>query len=337
MKKVLLVVTMILAMLMTACGGKKEAATTEPKEEKLKVGLVLSTGGLGDKSFNDLAYAGMKRAEEELGIEFKYVEPANVSEFDGFLTEFAENGYDLTIGIGFQMADAMTKVTKDYPESKFMLIDMPVESPNAIGAIFNTEEGSFLAGALSGMVSENKKVGFIGGMDVPPIREFGNGFLAGAKYVDSNVETVQAFVGGNSPFNDPAKGKEISLSMNDNGVDVIYHAAAGSGNGLFEAAKERNFFAVGVDSDQDYLQPGLVLTSMMKRLDVAIIAVISDLKEGNFEAGTRVFDVSNGGVGLTKFEYTKEIIGEERINKVKEIEKKIIDGEIVVEDEINKL
>jgi len=335
MKKMLLVLGVILAMFLTACGEKKEAVKDD--EGKLKVGLVLSTGGLGDKSFNDLAYAGMQKAEEELGIQFKYVEPASVTEFEGFLGEFAENNYDLTIGIGFQMADAMEKIAKDYPESKFMLVDMPVEAPNAIGAVFNTEEGSFLAGALAGMMSENKKVGFIGGMDVPPIREFGNGFMAGARYVDAATETVQAFVGGNSPFNDPAKGKEIALSMNDNGVDVIYHAAAGSGNGMFEAARERNFYAVGVDSDQDYLEPGLVLTSMMKKLDVAIIAVIKDMQEDKFEAGTRMFDVSNNGVGLTELAYTKDKIGEEKLAELEKIKEAIIAGEISVEDEISKL
>jgi len=334
MKKMLLVLGMILTLLLTACGEKKEVAEDEGK---LKVGLVLSTGGLGDKSFNDLAYAGMQRAEEELGIEFKYVEPASVTEFEGFLGEFAENNYDLTIGIGFQMADAMEKVANDYPESKFMLVDMPVKAPNAIGAVFNTEEGSFLAGALSAMMSENGKVGFIGGMDVPPIREFGNGFMAGAKYVNGDMETVQAFVGGNSPFNDPAKGKEIALSMNDNGIDVIYHAAAGSGNGLFEAARERNFYAVGVDSDQDYLEPGLVLTSMLKKLDNAIIAVIKDLQGGDFQGGTRMFDVANDGVGLTELTYTKDKIGEEKLAKLEEIRQKLINKEISVEDEISKL
>jgi len=334
MKRILMVVGLILTMLLTACGEKKEIAK---KEGTLKVGLVLSTGGLGDKSFNDLAYAGMQKAEEELGIEFKYVEPASVTEFEGFLVEFAENDYDLTIGIGFQMADAMNKVVGEYPESKFMLIDMPVEAPNAVGAIFDTEEGSFLAGVLSAMMSENKKVGFIGGMDVPPIREFGNGFMAGARYVDASVETVQAFVGGNSPFNDPAKGKEIALSMNDSGADVIYHAAAGSGNGLFEAARERKFYAVGVDSDQDYLEPGLVLTSMMKKLDTAIVAVIKDLKEGKFEAGTKIFNVANDGVGLTDLTYTKDKISDEKMAKLEEIRKAIISKEIDVDNEISKL
>lgn len=335
MKKLMLVLSIMMLVLFTACGKKDGEAA--PKEDNLKVGLVLSIGGLGDKSFNDLAYIGMKEAAEELNIEFKYVEPANVSEYEGFLGEFAENGYDLTVGIGFQMADAIEKTATDYPNSKFMLVDMPVNAPNAIGAIFDTEEGSFLAGALSAMMTETDKLGFIGGMDVPTIREFGNGYFAGAKYVNSDIQTYQAFIGGNSPFSDPAKGKEIALSMNDNGVDIIYHAAAGSGNGLFEAIKERNFYAVGVDSDQDYLQEGLVLTSMLKRLDVAIVSVIKDLKDGKFEPGTRMFNVENGGVGITELKYTKEKIGEEKLAKLEEIRKAIISKEINVQEEVSKL
>jgi len=333
MKKVLLVMGLILSLLLTACGKKEETAS---KDEKLKVGLVLSVGGLGDKSFNDLAYKGMKDAEEELGIEFKYVEPASVSEYEGFLSEFAENNYDLTIGIGFQMADSMKKVTGDYPESKFMLVDMPVEASNAIGAIFDTEEGSFLVGALAAMMTESNKLGFIGGMDVPTIREFGKGFFAGAKYINPEVETFQAFIGGNNPFNDPTKGKEVALSMNDNGIDVIYHAAAGSGNGLFEAIRERNFYAIGVDSNQDYLEEGLVLTSMLKRLDIAIVSVIEDLQVGKFESGTRMFNVENNGVGITDLEYTKEIIGEEKLANLEKVRKAIVSKEIDVKEEVSK-
>ncbi len=335
MKKFLLVMGLILSMLLTGCGSKKEGSASQ--EKKMKVGLVLSVGGLGDKSFNDLAYKGMKDAEEKLGIEFKYVEPATVSEYEGFLSEFAENNFDLTIGIGFQMADAMKKVTEDYPESKFMLVDMPVESPNAIGAIFDTGEGSFLVGALAAMMTESNKLGFIGGMDVPTIREFGDGFFAGAKYVNPEVEAFQAFIGGNNPFNDPTKGKEVALSMNDNGVDVIYHAAAGSGNGLFEAIRERDFYAIGVDSDQDYLEEGLVLTSMLKRLDIAIVSVIEDLKNGKFEPGTRIFNVENDGVGITDLEYTKDVIGEEKLAQLEKVRKAIVSKEIDVKKEISKL
>ncbi len=333
MKRLILVLGIIMMFVLAGCGSKEKASDNN----KLRVGLVLSTGGLGDKSFNDLAYEGLIKAKEELDVDVKYVEPANVSEFDGFLTEFAENNYDLIIGIGFQMADSVKKVATDYPDSRFMIIDMPVDAPNVIGAIFNTEEGSFLAGALAAMMSENNKVGFIGGMDVPPIREFGNGYFAGARYVNPNIEIVQAFVGGNNPFNDPAKGKEIAVSMNDNNVDVIYHAAAGSGNGLFEAARERKFYAIGVDSNQDYLEPGLILTSMVKRLDIAILSVVKDLKEGKFEPGTRVFNISNNGVGLTEFKYTKDVIGEEKLAKLEEIKKSIMEKKINVKDDIEKL
>ena len=174
-------------------------------------------------------------------------------------------------------------------------------------------------------------------MDVPTIREFGDGFFAGAKYVNPEVETFQAFIGGNNPFNDPTKGKEVALSMNGNGIDVIYHAAAGSGNGLFEAIRERRFYAIGVDSDQDYLEEGLVLTSMLKRLDIAIVSVIEDLKNGKFEPGTRIFNVENNGVGITDLKYTREIIGEKKLDELEKVREAIISKEIDVREEISKL
>ncbi len=331
MKNIKVLLLVLVGVFFVACGGTDKK---EDEKDTVKVGIVLSTGGLGDKSFNDSAYEGLTRAKEDLGIEFKYVEPANPSEFDAFLRDFSEADFDLVIGIGFQMADSMKAVAKDYPEMNYLMVDEPIELPNVKSAIFDEAEGSFLAGALASLVSENGKVGFIGGIEVPLIKRFGKGFFAGAKYINENVKTYEAYVGGTNPFNDPAKGKEIAISMADQGADVIYHAAAGTGMGLFEAASERKIYAIGVDSNQDSVRPGIVLTSMLKRVDVAIYEVVKELSQGKFEANITKFNVENNGVGLTNFEFTRDYIGEENIERVEEVKKGIINGEIVVSERL---
>ncbi len=331
MKKIKFLLLVLLGMFLVACGGKEKE---ERANDSVKVGIVLSTGGLGDKSFNDSAYEGLIRAKEELGIEFKYVEPANPSEFDAFLRDFSEADFDLIVGIGFQMADSIRAVAKDYPKVNYLMVDEPIDLPNVKSAIFDEAEGSFLAGVLASLVSKNGKVGFIGGIEVPLIQRFGKGFFAGAKYVNENVRTYEAYVGGTNPFNDPAKGKEIAISMADQGADIIYHAAAGTGMGLFEAAGERGIYAIGVDSNQDGVRPGVVLTSMLKRVDVAIYEVVKELTQGRFEPSVTKFNVENNGVGLTNFEFTRNDIGEENIAKVEEIKKAIINGEVIVAEKI---
>ena len=332
MKKVMILMVVIMALLLTACGGKKE----EENSNVLRVGLVLSTGGLGDKSFNDSAHKGLKEAEEKLGVQIKYVEPANVSEFDTFLREFAEANYDLIIGIGFQMKDSVVKVASEYPDNHFVMVDEPIDMPNVVSATFNEPEGSFLAGALAGMMTKTNTVGFIGGIEVPLIQKFGDGFMAGAKYVNPNIKTFSAYVGGNSPFNDPAKGKEMALSMIDSKADIIYHAAAGSGMGVFEAAKERGIYAVGVDSNQDAVVPGTILTSMLKKVDQAVFTIIKETQEKGFTAGEKDFNLANDGVGITELEYTKDQIGEDKLKRLEEIKADIISGKIDVEAEMKK-
>jgi len=333
MKKILMLIMVMMTLLLSACGGSKE----EEKSDKLKIGLVLSTGGLGDKSFNDAAYKGLIEAKDKLGVDVKYVEPSNVSEFDVFLREFAEADFDLIIGVGFQMKDPIEKVASEYPNSHFVMIDEPIDMPNVISAAFNEPEGSFMAGALAGMMTKTNTVGFVGGMEVPLIKKFGNGFMAGAKYVNPQIKTFKTYVGGNNPFNDPAKGKEMALSMIDNGADIIYHAAAGSGMGVFEAAKERGVYAIGVDSNQDGVVPGTVLTSMLKNVDKAVFSIIKDTQEKGFTAGELEFNLANGGVGITDLEYTKDQVGKDKIKKLEGIKADIISGKIDVEAEMSKL
>jgi basic membrane protein A len=328
MKKILILLTVVFAMLLTACGGSKEEAATDGGAKPLNVGIVLSTGGLGDKSFNDSAYRGLEMAKEELGINFKYVEPASPSEDQQFLREFAENNYDLVVGVGFLMKDSVAAVAKEFPEVKFAIIDEIIDAPNVTSLVFAEDEGSFLVGALAAMMSKTNTIGFVGGMEVPLIQKFQSGYEQGAKYVNPKIKVTTLYTSGPNPFNDPVRGKESAIAEYNQGADVIFHAAGGTGTGVIEGCKSKGIFAIGVDSNQDYVAPGTVLTSMVKYVDNAVFATVKDVQEGTFKAGTNRFGVANDGVGITELEFTKDIIGEEKISKLEQIKKDIIDGKI---------
>ncbi|MGL4403889.1 MAG: BMP family lipoprotein [Fusobacteriaceae bacterium] len=341
MKKLISGLVVLSSLLLTACGGSKEAA--KPTEEKatqntaaapatssLKVGIVLSTGGLGDKSFNDSAHRGLEMAKKDLGVEFKYVEPASSAEDEQFLREYADANYDLIIATGFQMTDAAKKVAADYPNIKFAMIDDIIESPNTRNLLFKEDEGSFLMGAVAAMMSKTGTIGFVGGIEVPLIQKFQRGYEQGAKYVNSGAKVLTVYAGGQNPFNDPLKGKEIAISQIKQGADVVYHAAGATGIGVIEGAKELGKYAIGVDSDQDDVAPGVVLTSMLKNIDVAVYDTVKSVVDGNFKTGTHIFGVAENGVGTTDFRNTKDIIGAENLAKLQEIIAKIKSGEIVV-------
>jgi len=328
MKKLVLFLGVLMMLMLTACGEKKAAET---KEDKVKIGLVLSTGGLGDKSFNDSAYAGLKRAEEEYGIEFNFVEPATPSEFGGFMDDFASAGYDLVVAVGFDQESPLKAVAPNYPESKFVVIDAVVDEPNVTSILFDSKEGSFMVGAVAGMVTKTNTIGYIGGIDMSFLNEFRDGYIQGAQYVNPAIELRSLYVGGTNPFNDPAKAKEQALALKNNGVDVIYGVAGGSGLGIFQAINENDdLYAIGVDADQDAEVEGKVLTSMMKRIDNAIFAVVGELVDGELKAEIKNFGIAEGGVSTTDFLYTKELIGEENLAELKAIEEKLISGEIVI-------
>lgn len=296
----------------------------------LRVGIVLSTGGLGDKSFNDSAYKGLEKAKEDLGIEFKYVEPASPAEDEEFLRQYADADYDLIIATGFQMTEAAKAVAADYPDLKFAMIDDVIDLPNVKSLTFKEEEGSFLVGALAAMMSKTGTIGFVGGMENPLIKKFQVGYEQGAKYVNPKIKVLSVYTTGPNPFNDPVRGKENAISEINQGADVVYHAAGGTGIGVIDAAKEKGVYAIGVDSDQDGVAPGTVLTSMIKRVDVAVYDTVKSVKDGDFKPGLTVYGVAENGVGMTDFKFTKEKIGAEKIAKLDEIAKKIADKEIIV-------
>ncbi len=329
MKKLALFLGILMILMFTGCGGKKEAADTG--EKKLKVGMVLSTGGLGDKSFNDSAYAGLVRAKEDYNIEFNYVEPASISEFGQFLDDYAAAGYDLVVAIGFNMESPLKEVAPNYPDTKFAVVDAVVDEPNVTSILFNSKEGSFMVGAVAGMMTKTDTLGYIGGIDMSFLNEFRDGYIAGAEYVNPKVEVRSLYVGGSNPFNDPAKAKELSLALKNNSADIIYGVAGGSGLGLLEAVSENeDLYAIGVDSDQDGAVEGKVLTSMMKRVDNSLYTITGELVEGKLENGIRMFGIKEGGISTSEFKFTRDLIGEEKLAKLKAIEEKIISGEVVV-------
>ncbi|MGL5351231.1 BMP family lipoprotein [Cetobacterium sp.] len=296
----------------------------------LKVGLVLSTGGLGDKSFNDSAYRGLEMAKKDLGIDFKYVEPKNSLEDEEFLREYAEAGYDFIIGVGFPMRDAIENVARDYPELKFAMIDNTTSEENVKNLLFRESEGSFLMGALAAMMSKNGAIGFVGGIDIPLINKFKDGYEEGAKYINPEIKVLSAYIGGTSAFSDPLKANEMATMQIKQGADVLYHAAGGSGLGVLEAAKDNGIYAIGVDSDQDDFVKGTVLTSMMKNVDIAVYNTVQSILNNEFIGGDFYYGLEEGGVGTTDFRNTKDIIGAEKIERLKLIIEKIKSKEIVI-------
>ncbi|MBP9478945.1 MAG: BMP family ABC transporter substrate-binding protein [Sebaldella sp.] len=337
MKKVLLVLTLSILFLVSC--GKKEATSDNGKTEtskengKIKVAIVYSTGGLGDHSFNDAAQRGLEKSKAELGIEYVSYEPKDpTSEAENQLRNYAESEeYDLIIATGFMMKDALVAVAKEFPDQKFAITDERVpELKNVASLTFKEHEGSFLAGALAAMMSKTGTVGFVGGAEAPLIQKFEAGFKQGALYVNPEINVLSVYIGGTNAFHDPASAKVRTEALASQGADVVYHAAGSSGQGMIQAAKDKGIYAIGVDSNQDDIAPGIVLTSMLKLVDVAVFDQIREIQNGKFVGGVYEYGVKEGGVGLTDFKYTKDKIGEENIKKLDEIKQKIISGEIVV-------
>jgi basic membrane protein A and related proteins len=338
---------------------RKEAAETAPKEApstattatppptdpakpgaNLKLGLIFDVGGLGDKSFNDAANRGRLRAEQELGIQTKYIEPGDGSDRESALRQRAAAGDQLVIGAGFIFSDDITKLAKDFPDTKFACIDynlpqgVAAPPPNLVGLRFREHEGSFLVGAIAGRVTKTKKLGFVGGMKIPLIRRFEAGFAAGVKHVCPDCTVLSAYAGTEAKaFADPTKGKELALAQYSRGVDIIYHASGKTGDGVFDAAKEQKKFAIGVDSDQFHAAPCCVLTSMIKKVDVAVFETAKKVVENKFESGVYEFGLADNGVGFVYDDNNKGFIPQAVIDEVNQLSKQIIDGAIKVPQE----
>ncbi len=322
------------AAVLVGCGGPKDAAPagsgsqSAAQGKALKVGIVFDSGGRGDKSFNDSAWAGVERAKTDLGIEESSVESKSEKDYEPNLEALAEQGCDLVVGVGINMKAAMEKIAPKYAAIKFAIVDAPVAADNVRSLLFKEEEGSFLAGYLAGLMSKTHKLGFVGGMELPLIKKFQAGYEAGAKTANPIVEVLPAKYTGSWDNVDYAKVAAAGLI--NAGADIVYHAAGRAGLGVISAAKEKGVWAIGVDSDQDGIAEGSVLTSMIKRVDQAVYQTIKDLKDGAFTPGDKIYDLKAGGVGLSEMRFTKDKIGAENLAKVKEISDKISSGEIMV-------
>lgn len=297
----------------------------------LKVGLILAMGGLGDKSFNDSAYAGLLKAQKDFNIEVKYVEPNSWMEDAYFLEEYSQNGFDLIIATSYTAQDAMEDISSKFSNIKYAIVDTRAkEGANIASLVFDESEGSFLVGAIAAKMSKTGKVGFIGALDIPLINRFKSGYEQGAKYVNPDISVITTYVGGDAPFSDPLKGKEHAYSLANQGVDVIYHASGNTGIGILEGVKEKGIYGIGVDCDQDDIVKGQVLTSMLKNVNNAIYKIIEDTVNGEFKGQVYNFGLKENGVGTTDFKYTKEIVGIDNIEFVENLKENIISGKIKV-------
>jgi len=309
-------------------GNTDTAGGTPAPQTDLMVGIVFDKGGRGDQSFNDSAWRGIQRAEKELGIEVKAVDSKTDADYSTNIRAMAEAECDLVIGIGYAMKNAIDEVAKDFPETKFALVDERAEPSNVRSILFKEEEGSFLAGYLAAKVSKTKKIGFVGGKDGDLIRKFYAGYAAGAKYANNGVTVLPPKFTDDWDNQDFAKAAANVLY--GNGADIIYHAAGRAGLGVIAAAEEKDLLAIGVDSNQDHISKGHVLTSMIKRVDEAVFQTVKDVQSNMFSGGVKVFDLKSNGVGLSEFEFTKEMVTPEIQAGLDAIREKIVSGELKV-------
>ena len=299
----------------------------------IKVGLVLDKGGKDDKSFNTSAYEGATKAQKELGIELKYVEATDSNALEVLHRNFAQKKYDLVIGIGFAQADAVKKVAALFPQTQFAIVDGEVKGDNVRSLLFEEHEGSFLMGAAAALKSKTGVVGFIGGMDIPLIRRFQKGYEAGVKYVNPKATVINNYIGvTGEAWNNPAKAKEMALAQVGQKADVIFHAAGASGSGLFDAAAEKGIYAIGVDSNQNWIKPGVVLTSMLKRVDVAVFDTIKAANEKKFQAGIVRFGLKDAGIDWALDQNNEKLWSAAEKAKMADIKKLIVAKKIKVPD-----
>jgi basic membrane protein A len=295
--------------------------------------VLYDLGGKFDKSFNEAAYAGAEQFKKESGVEYRDFEIQNDAQREQALRNFARKGYSPIVAIGFTQATAVEKVAKEFPNLKFAIVDMVVDLPNVRSIVFKEQEGSWLVGVLAASASQTHKLGFVGGMDIPLIRKFACGYVGGAKSVDPKIEVFQNMTGTTgAAWNDPVKGGELTKSQIDRGADVIYHAAGGTGLGVLQAAADAGKLGIGVDSNQNHLHPGKVLTSMTKRVDVAVYDAFRDAKADKWTSGVTVLGLKENGVGWALDDYNKALITPAMKAAVEKAEKDILSGAVVVHD-----
>jgi basic membrane protein A len=339
----------LFAAALVLLGASSCGSVVESKKEgcHLRVGIVFDIGGKNDRSFNAAAWEGVKRAEKDLNICLYDVEPGNPTSIEPAMRAFAERNFDLIFGVGFAQGPIMQKVADDYPNIRFAIVDGVIvekdgtPKKNVASLVFREHEGSYLVGMIAASKSKTGVLGFLGGMDIPLIHRFETGYKEGAASVNPNIKFVSNYVGvTDGAWNNPGKGKELALSQIEKGADVIFTAAGNSGLGVFDAVEqfgkndqgEANKFVIGVDSNQNMVKPGFVLTSMVKRVDNACYDVVREVLNNNFQGGFHVFGLDKDGVAYAMDEYNKKLIPEDVLQKAEEAKRKITAGEIKVTD-----
>lgn len=313
----------LLLVLLSSYGG---AWGSSGSERVLYVGMILARGGLGDRSFNDSAYAGLMESQKRFGIRFETADFTSEEANLEALRHFARQEYDLIIGVGFEHVVNIGAVAEEFPDGNFASIDAVVEGNNVASIIYREQEGDFLMGVLAAMLTESKKVGFIGGMDIPIIRRIESGFMQGVAYQDSGVEVVSDLAG---TFVDPEVGKSLALAQYAAGVDLIYNGAGRTGLGIIEAAKETDKLTIGTSGDQRYLAPGNVVGNRPKRVDTAVLMLVNEVRKGKFTAGTRSLGLKEEGLSLGPFD--KNLVTNVILKRLQLLKQQIIAGEIVIE------
>ena len=293
--------------------------------------IIFDLGGKFDKSFNQAAHEGAERWAKETGGSYKDVELQSEAQREQALRRFAEAGYNPVVMTGFAFASSLEKVAPDYPDTKFAIIDMVVDQPNVRSVVFKEHEGSYLVGTMGAMASKTGTLGFIGGMDIPLIRKFACGYVQGAKAANPDARVIQNMTGTTpAAWNDPVKGAELAKAQMAQGADVIYAAAGGTGVGVLQAVADAGKLAIGVDSNQNYMHPGHILTSMVKRVDNAVYDAFN--AGPDMETGLVVMGLANGGIDYAMDEYNKDLVTPEMLKAVEDAKAKIIAGEIKVHD-----
>ncbi len=308
-------------------------ASTAVFAAEIKPAVIYDLGGKFDKSFNEGVFHGAEKFKKDTGIDFRDLEIQNDAQREQALRKFAKDGFSPIMTVGFAWATALDKVAGEFPDTKFGIIDMVVNKPNVQSILFKAHEGSFLVGVIAAKTSKTGKVGFVGGMDIPLISQFECGYAQGVKYVNAKDE-VFANMTGTTPaaWNDPVKGGELAKSQIDRGADIVYAAAGATGQGVLKAAADAGKLGIGVDSDQNGLFPGKVLTSMLKRVDIATYDMFKAAKDGTWKAGFNVFGVKEDGVGYALDEFNKGLITPETKAAVDAAKADIISGKIQVHD-----
>jgi basic membrane protein A and related proteins len=299
----------------------------------IKPALVYGTGGKFDKSFNEAAYNGAEKFKSETGIEYRDFAPNDDTQGEQALRNFASKGFNPVVAISFAWTSALDKVAAEFPDTKFVIIDSVVDKPNVRSVLFKENEGSYLVGVLAGLKSATGKVGFVGGMDIPLIRKFECGYELGAKSVKSDIEVFQNMTGTTgAAWNDPVRGGELTKNQIDQGADVIFAAAGATGLGVLQTAADNGKFSIGVDSNQNYLHPGSVLTSMVKRVDLAIYNAFADTKDDKFSAGIQNLGLKEGGVDYALDDNNASLITDDMKAAVEKAKADIISGAVQVHD-----